>query len=187
MGVGGVLLYELVFDRPIILAIGGAILAFFVFLDVLRRVSAHWNDRLVQRIFGRISRPAEAHQIPSATWYMAGLVLGVWLLPQHAIELGTLVLALADPTASLVGKRWGRLKIRGDRSAAGTAAFFGAALLAGTVFLSLVRPDLLWPMRLAVAAAVAGAGALTELFSGRRLDDNFTLPLCCGAMAALLL
>ena len=79
-------------------------------MDLLRRFSATWNKRFVHSIFNKISRPGEAYKIPSATWYVIALTIGVAFMPKIAIELSTLVLAVGDPIASLVGKRWGELK-----------------------------------------------------------------------------
>lgn len=186
MGLMGVLLYELVLSRTLTLAIGGAILGTFVLLDVLRRTSQEWNERLVQRIFAKISRPSEAHSIPSSTWFIAGLVLGVLLLPQRAIELGTLVLAFGDPVASIAGKRWGRLKLHRDKSLVGTTALIVTGTLVCWVFLIWVLPGLGLLRSLLFAAAISGSGAVAELFD-HRLDDNFTIPLVAGTVAALLL
>ena len=186
MGLFGIALYELVLTRFQVLLVGGAILSVFVFLDVLRRISPVWNERLVQRVFGRIARPSEAHRVPSATWYLSGLLLGVAALPQHAIELGTLVLACGDPVASLAGKQWGTRKLYRDKSWAGSAAFFVVAAVAAVLYAALVVPGVGFMHALWLGAAVAAAGALVELFSVN-VDDNLTIPLLAGGMAALLL
>ena len=186
MGLLGIGLYELVLTRFEVLLVGGIILLGFVFLDVLRRVSPVWNERLVKRVFGRISRPSEAHRVPSATWYLTGLLLGVLLLSQHAIELGALVLAFGDPVASLVGKKWGRTRLYRDKSLQGTLAFFTVAALAAVLFTWLVVPGVGLVRALWLGPAVAAAGALVELFSVR-VDDNLTIPLLTGGMAMLLL
>ena len=186
MGLFGILAYQFLLGRTALLVVGTSILLAFVVMDLLRRASPAINDSFVNRAFGRISRPSEAHRIPSATWYIAALCLGALCYPKLAIQLGTLALAVGDPAASLVGKRWGRRKLLGDKSLAGTLAFFGATLVAATGFLALVAPRLGLPAVLGIGAAVALVGAVTELLSSR-LDDNFTIPLVAGAAAYLLL
>jgi dolichol kinase len=113
-------------------------------------------------------------------------MLGVWLLPKPAIELGTLVLAFGDPAASLVGKRWGKRKLVADKSLAGSLAFFlvSAVLCAAFVWWR-VPVDSLW-QGARLVLAVAAAGALTELAS-TKLNDNLSIPLCAGLVAALVL
>lgn len=184
MGLGAVLLYELVLPRIALLAIGASITILFVGMDLLRRASPAWNERFVQRVFGKISRPREAHKVPSATWYVGALTLGTFFFPQHAIEVGALVLALGDPAASLAGKRWGRVKLVGEKSVAGSATLFAVGFAASALLLALCRPALGLPGALGVAAAAAAAGALVELVP---VEDNFTVPLAAALVAALLL
>jgi dolichol kinase len=185
-GLACVLLYELVFDKPTILFVGGLVLSTFLSMDLLRRVFPRLNDLWVKGTFGTISRPGEAHRIPAATWFLGALLLGVLVLPQHAIELGAVVLAVGDPTASLVGKRWGRRKLIGEKSIAGTVAFALSAAIAGLVFLLLVHPTMGLAAMAQVAVLAALAGAAAEV-SSDQLDDNATVPLLAGGVAALLL
>ncbi|MFH2010468.1 MAG: hypothetical protein ABI333_27965 [bacterium] len=188
MGIFSIALYELMLGRAGVLAVGGSILGLFIFMDVLRRVSPTWNERFVLRTFGKISRPGEAYRIPSATWYLAALLLGVIFLPQHAVELGAVALAVGDPLASLAGKRWGRVKLVGDKSYAGTGAFLLGTFVAASLFLWLVVPGVGLLRSSGIAAVLAGVGAAAELLSGKvRLDDNFSIPLAVGLVAALLL
>jgi dolichol kinase len=182
-GVLAVVLYERVWDRTGMFIFGVALLGGFIFLDVLRRVSPLWNARLVDRIFGKISRPAEAHKIPTATYYLLALIIGLLILPQRAIEVGALVLAFGDPAASLAGKTWGRLKLWRDKSLAGTSAFAVVSFVVVGGFLLAMGHG---PRSLLIAGAAALVGAFTELFS-TRIDDNFTIPLIAGGVAALLL
>jgi dolichol kinase len=186
VGLTATLAYEFLLDRTAMLTIGLSILLAFVVMDVLRRLSPAINESFVNRAFGKISRPSEAHRVPSATWYLTALLLGAFCYPKLAIQLGALALAFGDPAASLVGKRWGRWKLLGEKSLMGTLGFFGATLAATATFLALVAPGLGVPAILGICAAVALVGAVTELLSSR-LDDNLTIPLVAGGIAYLLL
>jgi len=181
-----VLLYELVFDQSMLLFIGGLTLSTFLSLDLLRRLVPRLSEAWVKGAFGKISRPGEAHRIPAATWFLGALLLGVIVLPQHAIELGAVILAVGDPAASLVGKRWGKLKLVGEKSVVGTVAFALTAAAASLVFLLLVRPSMGLAEMTQVAILAALAGAIAEV-SCERFDDNATVPLLAGGVAALLL
>jgi dolichol kinase len=186
MALFSVYLYEFVVDRTGIIWIGGSVLAVFLTLEAIRRCSPTWNERLVQKIFAKISRPSEAHRMNSAVWYMLALFVGVVLMPQRAIEMGVLVLGFSDPLASLVGKRWGRTQIVGPKSYVGTATFILSATIVGTVFLLWFTPMALGSA-LPIALAVGAVGAIAELAGGITVDDNFTIPLAAGLMAMLLL
>jgi dolichol kinase len=137
-------------------------------------------------MFFRLGRPGEVKRPCTSTWYLSGLMLGVWLLPKHAIELGTLVLAFGDPAASLAGKRWGRRKLVADKSLAGTLAFFVVSAVLCAAFVWWRVPVASVSQGAWLALAVAAAGALTELGS-TRINDNVSIPLVAGLAAALLL
>ena len=186
MAMTGVLTYEFLFDRTAVIAFTATVLGLFLGLELLRRSSERWNERFVQSWFRAIVRPEEVHKVPAATWYIAALMLGSIAYPQHAIELGTLALGFGDPVAQIVGKRFGKRKIVGQKSWVGAFAFVGAATLAGFVLLTAVGLGGDPLARLGLAAGVGVAGAVAEVLSGR-IDDNFTIPMVAGAAATLLL
>lgn len=185
MALTGVTLYELFFSRLDAIIATGTMFALFVALEVLRRRSATWNRRFSERLFKAIIRPGEVHRVPASTWYVAALFLGCVIYPKAGIQVGALVLGFGDPTAHLVGKRFGKRKLVGEKSLAGSLAFVGAAGLVSFTFLSLVTG--VAPLHAALVAVVASiVGAVAELFSGA-VDDNFTIPLAAGLAAAVLL
>lgn len=185
-GVLGVFCYEVLLNQTGAILISAALLVSFVVLDLMRRGSANFNDKLIGKVFSKIVRPKEAYTIPSATWYAVALFIGVVLLPQHAIEMGVLAMAFGDPAAALAGKRWGTRKLYREKSLVGSLTFFAvaAAVLLGLALVAI--PSLSVPRALLIAGVVGLVGALTELFS-EPLDDNFTIPLACGVTAMLLL
>ena len=161
-------------------------LAFAVSMEVLRRISSDWNRRFCETIFGPVARPHEFHSITAATWYTLALVIGVFTMPLQAIEAGALVLGAGDPIASIVGKRWGRRRIFGEKTLAGALGFFMSASLILALFLFWVMPSLGVVSLLLMTCVVALSGTLTELFSGP-LEDNFTIPLVTGLVATLFI
>jgi dolichol kinase len=108
------------------------------------------------------------------------------LYPKNAIVLGALVLAFGDPVATLAGKRFGKRRLFRDKTIAGSAGFFAAALIIGVTFLGAVSPEL-GPVHIALTATLAAtAGTVIELF-GEVVEDNLTIPLLVGGVVALLL
>lgn len=124
-------------------------------------------------VFRRVASPREATGIASSTWYTMGLVLVVALFPREAAVSGILVLALADPAASYVGRRWGRKPLLGA-SAEGTGVFVAVT------FLVLAA-------RHGPVTALMGAitAALAERLSWP-LDDNLTIPVATAAAVTFL-
>jgi dolichol kinase len=96
------------------------------------------------------------------------------------------VLGFADPAASLVGRRWGRVALLRGRTLEGALGFVVIGTVMTTLALLLVTPQPSLGFALLMAFAVSLTGAVAELCSGR-LDDNLTIPLVSAATAAGLL
>lgn len=157
--------------RGTALALLGAALLAQAGLDLVRLRHAGWNARFF-RIFRRLASPREARGPASSTWYTLGVLLTVALFPEPAAVSGILVLAVADPAAGYVGRRWGRRRILGG-SVEGTAVFLATSLL----ILGLRHP-------LPVAAAAALLATLAERLSWP-LDDNLVVPVVAALTASL--
>lgn len=125
------------------------------------------------RLFRHLASPREARGVASSTWYVLGFVVVVALFPRPSAVSGILVLALSDPAASYLGRRWGRRRFLGG-TVLGSLAFLATAL----AILGLRHP---------LPAAVCGAAVATlaERVSWP-LDDNLTLPSATAATVVLL-
>lgn len=141
-------------------------------VDGLRLRSAKGNA-LFFSFFRLLASPREAREPASSTWYTLSMLLAVAAFERHVAVSGILVLALADPAASFLGRRYGRRPFLGA-TLEGTLVF----ALTAFVILALRHPA-------HVAAVAALLSALTERLS-RPLDDNLTVPLVCGAAVTVL-
>lgn len=140
--------------------------------------------RISMVFLGRFAHPHEHYRVNSSTWYCTALAVMALAGDLRAASVALVVLGVADPMAALVGRRYGRTKLRGGRTLEGTAAFVVSGAVASLVMLAVYYPAVsLYP---AVVIALCGAtlGALAELFSGR-VDDNFTIPLAATVGASL--
>lgn len=120
-----------------------------------------------------LASPREASGFASSTWYVVGILAAVVLFPLQWVVPAILVLALADPAANLLGRRWGRRPM-------GTGSLEGVA-----VFTVIAFAVLLWWASPAVALMAALAGAIVEVLPWK-LDDNLTIPLTVAAALWLL-
>lgn len=116
------------------------------------------------------------YQRPSiqALWANLGIFLSLLLFGRECAMVSTLVLAVGDAFASMVGIRYGRRKIWNGRTLEGSIAFFFSSFFA---ILPLIG---FWK-----ALLVASASALSEVLP-IRLDDNFTVPLVSAFVCGLL-
>lgn len=139
----------------------------------LARLRVRALNVLFFRAFIRLASPREERRIASSTWYMAGIALAVWLFPRSWAEVAVLVLALADPIAGYVGRRWGGRWRLGSGTWLGSATFF---IVTAALLSAVARP----------VAALSAAFAVTVVEAlPWTLDDNLTIPL--AACAALFL
>lgn len=172
----GVFLYHFFLTKELALGIMITILIVFMTLDVSRRLSAKWNEKLLSLpLFRHMVRPREWQQTPSSCYYAAGLIFSLIFFPKVAVELGVLVLGFGDPAASIIGKRIRSRKLYGEKSLAGSTAFFTVSLLASFLYLGFFYSSYYSiGAILALTSVAALAGMLGELFS-RYIDDNFTI------------
>lgn len=160
-------------------ALAGSAAVVFWTLEVTRRRSPAWNA-ILMRLFRPIAREHERYRVNSSTWFCSALLLVAATVPNGAGMLGVMALAVGDPAAAWVGRRWGRRRVARGKSLEGAVAFVVVSLLGGAAYLAV------YPVPgagVGVMAAMAGAAALTgaaaELWA-TRVDDNFAIPLASG-------
>lgn len=124
------------------------------------------------RMFSRLASPREAAAIASSTWYLAGALAVLVIFPPRLFVPSILVLAFADPAASVVGRIWGRRRL-GKGTWEGTGVFF------------LVSAGVLTPLAGIGAGLFAAAVAAAVEVLPTGLDDNVVVPL--GTALALWL
>ena len=185
-------LYTIFDDHTMMLWIAGIYTGVMVSTELARRLSPRLNRLLVDVVFGAIARPSEAWRMNSATWYGISILLMLLLnLPQVACVAAVLTLGFGDPAAAIVGKRFGRHKLVGNKTLEGALGFAAASTLVLLAWAALVQPAVLMGQTMPVLAAlrmalVAGVtGAVTELVSSR-VEDNFSIPLTVSVAVAFL-
>ena len=109
---------------------------------------------------------------------------------QYVAVVAVMAWGFGDAAAALVGKRFGRRRIRhprieGAKTVEGTQAMFVTAALA--MFLTLaIYAGQAWNVSLVVALLVAPVCAVVELFSNRGMD-TLTVPISAGLAVVSLM
>jgi dolichol kinase len=156
-------------------------------MEISRRKSPVLNERLM-RLFGRVAHAHERYRVNSSTWYATALMLlSLWAAPAVS-SIAVAVLGIGDPIAALIGRRFGRIRMRTGRSLEGTLGFVAAGSLAALAVACALIPATM-SLRLLVAVVAGVTGAVTELLS-TKVDDNLTIPLAValsvtGALALM--
>lgn len=148
-------------------------------LELGRRLPTGWGGctaRLIyQRLFGSIMHAQEKQSVSSGTWYATAVLCVASLFSETVLILAVLTLAVGDPIAGLIGRRFGRHQLTHNRTFEGSFAFLLSASLSAYTLLVYAHPEIASPLTLALSVALGGT--LGELLSAHRLDDNLTVPL----------
>jgi dolichol kinase len=158
---------------PVVVATLAAALVLLGAIDLARLRSPALNAWFFRSV-PSLASPREAAGVASSTWFAAGVLLTWALFAPAAAIPAILVLALADPAASVVGRLVRSPRV-GTGSWAGSLAFFSVAVAV------LLTTAGVGPAAAVAVAAVASAVEVAPL----RLDDNLTVPLSVAALLAL--
>lgn len=153
-------------------------------LEITRRIWPEWNTWLLARL-GWAAHPHEAKRVNSSTWFITALFLLSLTGDLRDIRLAVLVLSLADPAAGLIGRRFGRTRLRAGRSLEGSLAFVVTGTLVSLALLAVAYPAVPGSAALLLSLAVAVSGAVAEVLVPRP-DDNLSIPLAGAAGGALV-
>ncbi len=121
------------------------------------------------RIFGDVVRSHEHRFLTGSTFLLISFTCVLFVFPKPIAVAVMVYTVLGDSMASLVGKKWGRVRF-GRRSVEGSAACFLTCLLVGATIEGLTLSLII------VGAAVA---TIVEGLSDRA-DDNMTIPILTG-------
>lgn len=149
--------------------------AFFLVGETLRLRFERLNQAVL-KIFSSLAKEAEARQITGATYFMFGSTATFVLYDGDVAILAVVFSVFGDMAATLVGSRFGRIRVTPDKTMEGGLACFAACLLVGSAMLIAG-----FPVRMMQVALGALAAALIEIFSSP-VDDNLTIPVFTGLL-----
>lgn len=181
-GVFGVLCLELA-PHWLVVAVAAAWAVFSWSCEIARRRSPRVNA-LLMKAFAPVAHEHETYKVNSATWYATALILLASTNQMLWGIAGLAVLAIGDPVAGFIGRRWGRTRLVHGRTLEGTVAFFASATVV-TATLFMVLHQVAPVTAFALAGAAGLFGAIAELVS-LRVDDNFSIPLSAAAGVAVM-
>ncbi len=179
-----VFLVEAVLPAGWLLPVAAAFTAMAWTMELSRRRWS-WVNTLLMGLFKHFAHPHEAWRVNSSTWFTSALLVLSLTGRPVLISAALVVLALADPMAALVGRRFGTIPLVHGRSLQGTAAFVVTGAVGVLALLSLRYPALGLGPSLGLALGAGLGGGLAELFA-RRVDDNFAIPVSVAGVGMLV-
>ena len=165
----------------------------FLLLLLLTLVSEHDyanGGRYLGKLYGKIFGKMLRDKVKPGQWIVSGgapvlaaaLLVNV-LFPPFIAASSLAVMLTGDAAAALVGRKFGRHKTVNGKSWEGFASFILAGFCALSIVLSILGlfyAFWFWGLIGVILAAVA------ELFQKQlKVDDNFSIPLCVGAVLYL--
>ncbi|HEX4924252.1 MAG TPA: phosphatidate cytidylyltransferase [Bdellovibrionales bacterium] len=182
----GVLLIVAIFNlvpRPVSLGLLVAAIGIFIPLDLLRTRKPALN-RIALNWFDAVMRNSEVHQLSGLSYLLFGTFIIVYLFPAKIVTLALLMLAVGDPTSSVVGILYGKDKIFGNKSLQGALGGFAVCSLVALIY--YLSTGLMMD-RILLATLLTGViGMLAEVIPIGRLDDNLTFPVIASTLLWLL-
>jgi dolichol kinase len=157
-------------DRPAYALLLAVLLAALLATDLVRLYHPAANA-LFTRVLGRLLLPRDLTGLNGTTYFMAGILLSVLLFPERLAVVSALFLVLGDFAAGVVGRRWGRTRLRaGGKSLEGSAACFAVCLAVA------------FPLLGGLAAAGGALAATLVEHAEIALDDNLLIPPVSGVV-----
>lgn len=124
-----------------------------------------------ERIYKKFERK-ESFPMKGAILFYFGAFLTLLFFPEKIAAASISVLAIGDSASTLIGKKFGKHKISGNKTLEGSLGFFVSAI---AVLLFFVSPE-----RAIFAALVS---ALAEAFL--KIDDNISVPISAAIALAI--
>jgi dolichol kinase len=159
-------------EKRVLLLILSSLLVVLLAFDLVR-LRVPGVNAFFFKAFPSLASPREAKQAASSTWYACGVVIAYAFFPVRIAVPAIVVLALADPMASVVGRLWGRRRV-GNGTVLGSLVFLFVAFAVLSAFFG--------PAAAMVPALVVTCVEVVPW----RLDDNLTV-VVAGATALCLM
>ncbi len=161
-------------DKPIMVIVGGSLFCIAIVVELAKRLFPTFSNYFFRYLKPLLRVHEQKGAITGATYYLTSIFLCILIFDKSIAITCILFITLGDTAAALVGKRWGRTKLIGNKSLEGSAACFVVCLLT-TLF--SINP----------IVGITGAffATVTELLP-LRIDDNLTVPLISGAVMQLM-
>lgn len=155
-------------------ALFASVVAIFL---LMRLIKKKIHIPLVSKILNIFERKKDMQKFPlkGTLFFMTGSLMAASLYAKPIAAAAIVILALGDSFSTLVGRPFGKTKLihNPKKSLEGSIAGFVAAF-AGALFIASPK----------IAFIGALSGMVVESIDSP-VDDNFTIPVVCGALMAL--
>ena len=166
------------------------IISFFLLLIIILEVERHRHPGLwpyiTKRTYGKILKEKPG-RILGTTFFLVASLLSV-LLFEKGIAISVLLFSVfGDAASTIVGVKYGKTKLFGEKSLEGSLAFFIICFFVGLflIFSRRMFLGLTGPTKLLLILVGSFAASFIELLP-IPLDDNLTIPLFSGVVMEIV-
>jgi dolichol kinase len=157
-------------DKQTVLIVTGSIFVVDIVLETLR-IKGVMKIAFIEDSM----KKEESNRLSGSFFYVLSGLITIIFFEKNIAIASLFILSIADPLSSLLGSRFGKVRLLG-KSLEGTMTFFAASFLILRIF-SFSVP---------IAVTVAVIASVTELLSSRYIDDNLSIPLVTAMVLTLL-
>ena len=167
-------------------------------LDIIRL-----NNQVIQsffvKFFSLILKENEKYKFTAVTPYFFSCFLTILLFPKEIAVLSLLFLIIGDPFASFIGIKYGRIKLKNNKSLEGLLGFIFITFTVGCIAIfsnfgnyeNHIFKQIDFITVIFVLLITSIISALSEFFCGNYLkgliDDNLVIPLASAFSLSILL
>ncbi len=175
------IIYYLDWDKNTASIILGVATAFMLLFEIIRVKITKINELFI-RTFKAFVRQEEKHKMLTVSYYFLGMFLTFLFFKRDIAILSILYLTFADPSAALIGKAFGKVKLIPNKTLEGSLSFGLVCLIINSLYAPYTHTDILTSNYIFYLAPVAGM--LAEFIVV--LDDNLSIPIIAGGLLTLL-
>jgi len=131
----------------------------------------------------KLIRPHESSNLTGASYLCIATLIILFFYPKNIFIMAFSILAISDSLAALIGIRFGKIKLVGNKTLEGAVTFFISAVLVSYVVCIVSKIDIsIWIIIISCFAT-----SVAELMAKKiNVDDNLLIPLVfCISMSCL--
>lgn len=142
---------------------------------ILEQIRINYPENRLMKLGSRYLLRAEEQLKESASMpYLMGLLLTILTFPKTITLVAVFTLAVCDPLSAIIGIRFGKTKLKDNRSLEGTLAFLIATL---AIHLMVLLSVYEFNVRIALVTIFSSLVVTAVDFMDFKIDDNLTIPL----------
>lgn len=165
-----------------------SIIGFFLLLIFILEVERHIHPGLwpfiIKRPYGKIFKK-EPGKILGTTYFLLGSFITIIFFEKDIAISVLLFTVFGDAISAIVGVKYGKIKLFGNKTLEGSFSFFLICLAVGIGLIYLPRLRILHTLNPFLILFGSAAAAFMELLP-LRVDDNLSVPIFSGIVMEIV-